>query len=68
MYIQTYKVYEMLNVELQLYSALTGKTDMLQAIFVQFTTIRSHHEAAVTSLVNTVNDSLKMVAPSYRDA
>lgn len=42
-----YKVYEMLNVELQLYSALThtGKTNMLQAIFVRFTTIRSHHEA-----------------------
>lgn len=43
----------MLNVELQLYSALThtGKTNMLQAIFVRFTTIRSHHEAAVTSLL-----------------
>lgn len=57
MYIQTYKVYEMLNVELQLYSALTGKTDMLQAIFVQFTTIRSHHEAAVTSLLTEMPKS-----------
>lgn len=47
----------MLNVELQLYSALThtGKTTIIQAILVQVPP-PSYQEAAVTSLVNTVND------------